>query len=545
MLTSTDFFCGMGGSSTGLVRAGFEVKVAANHWDRAIETHSANHPGTEHLLGDLQAVDVRYLPKTDLLWASPICTELSPAGGRRRKGSQLDLFEEHGHVPSAAFERTRVTFWEVIRAAEVHRYPIVLIENVVEAAAWELFDVWLAGMSALGYEHQFVSVSAAHVGADWNPHAPQWRDRLYIVFNRKSVRKPDVDPRPLAHCFSCGVNVQARQWWKKPGRRIGKYGAQYIYVCPEGGHGQVEPFVLPASAAIDWTDTGTRIGDRAKPLAKATMRRIQTGLDMLQRGDFDREFVFSVNHGAEASGRHFDPHTRPMPTETIKRGEGFVMVNRTNNAPMSLEDPLAPMTTGRNHGLVVAAAGNTYDAASRGEDGYVRAWPADRSPLAAQTTTGQLGLVTTLRRNGETTPADEAPLATFAASGYHHGLVMGGAGEQKFRSDLEPHRAQRASGADFLIIPYRKGSKPHRPDGHPLSAQATRSQHGVMRPAVDIDDCQFRMLKPREAANAQAFPSDYVIHGNQGEQQMQAGNAVATNVAAWLGAASSRALDAA
>lgn len=120
---------------------------------------------------------------------------------------------------------------------------------------------------------------------------------------------------------------------------------------------------------------------------------------------------------------------------------------------------------------------------------------------------------------------------------------MGGAGEQKFRSDLEPHRAQRASGADFLVIPYRKGSKPHRPDGHPLSAQATHSQHGVMRPAIDIDDCYFRMLKPREAANAQAFPSDYVIHGNQGEQQMQAGNAVATNVAAWLGAASSRALD--
>lgn len=443
MITATDFFCGMGGSSTGLVRAGFEVQVAANHWDRAIETHSANHPSTEHLLGDLQAVDVRYLPHTDVLWASPICTELSPAGGRRRKGSQLDLFEEHGHVPSAAFERTRVTFWEVIRAAEVHRYPIILIENVVEAAAWELFDVWLAGMTALGYEHQFVSVSAAHVGDPMNPHAPQWRDRLYIVFNRRDVRSPDVDPRPLAFCPTCGGNVEARQWWKKPGRRIGKYGAQYIYVCPEGGHGQIEPYVMPATAAIDWTDLGVRIGDRAKPLAKATMRRIQTGLDMLQRGDFDREFVFSVNHG---------------------QGAG-------------------------------------------------------------------------------TTPADATPLTTMAASGFHHGLVMGGAGEQRFRSDLEPHRAQRASGADFLVIPYRKGSKPHRP-GHPLSAQATHSQHGV-RPAIDINDCNFRMLRPREAANAQAFPRDYVITGNQGEQQMQAGNAVATNVACWLGRASARALDAA
>lgn len=516
-ITATDFFCGMGGSSTGLVRAGFEVQVAANHWDRAIETHAANHPSTEHLLGDIQAVDVRYLPSTHLLWASPICTEVSPAGGRRRKGSQLDLFEEHGHVPSAAFERTRVTFWEVIRAAEVHRYPIILIENVVEAAAWELFDVWLAGMTALGYQHQFVSVSAAHVGDPMNPHAPQWRDRLYIVFNRRDVRTPDVDPRPLAFCPACGGDVKARQWWKKQGRRIGKYGAQYIYVCPEGGHGQIEPYVMPASTAIDWTDIGVRIGDRARPLAKATMRRIQTGLDMLERGDFDREFVFSVNHGQGSGGRHFDPAARPLPTETIKRGEA----------------------------LVVAAAGNTYDAASRGEDGYIRAWPADGSPLVAQTTTGQLGLVTTLRRNGDTTPADVTPLATMAASGFHHGLVMGGAGEQKFRSDLEPHRAQRASGADFLVIPYRKGSKPHRPDGHPLSAQATHAQHGVMRPAININDCNFRMLRPREAANAQAFPRNYVITGNQGEQQMQAGNAVATNVACWLGRAAARALDAA
>jgi len=39
------------------------------------------------------------------------------------------------------------------------------------------------------------------------------------------------------------------------------------------------------------------------------------------------------------------------------------------------------------------------------------------------------------------------------------------------------------------------------------------------------------MLKPREAANAQAFPGNYQNLGNGGEQQMQAGNAVAVNVA--------------
>lgn len=482
-VTATDFFCGMGGSSTGLARAGFEVKLAANHWDRAIETHAANHPNTEHLLGDIQAVDLRYLPRTDVLWASPICTELSPAGGRRKKGTQADLFEEHGHVASAAFERSRVTFWEVVRAAEIHRYKIILVENVVEAAAWELFDTWLAAMTTLGYEHQFVSVSAAHIGGEDNPYAPQWRDRLYIVFHRTGMRAPDVDPRPLAWCFRCDANVAARQWWKRPGRKIGKYGAQYIYVCPEGDHGRVEPWVAPAAAAIDWSDPGTRIGDRGRPLAAATMRRIQTGLDMLARGDY---------------------------------------------------------------GLVVAAAGNTYDAASRGEDGYIRAWPADGSPVPAQTTTSQLG------------------------------IVMSGQAPSRPASITDPLRSQRASSSDFLlspagfvamlrangrprgldeplptfstgrnhglVIPYRRGAKPHRPD-EPISAQTTKSNHGVMHPAPAIEDCYFRMLSPREAANAQAFPRAYIIHGNKGEQQKQAGNAVPVNVSAWLGEASMAVLD--
>lgn len=515
-VTATDFFCGMGGSSTGLAHAGFDVKLAANHWDRAIETHSANHTDTEHLLGDIQAVDLRYLPRTDVLWASPICTELSPAGGRRRKGTQADLFEEHGHVPNAAFERTRVTFCEVVRAAEIHRYKIVLIENVVEAAAWELFDAWLAAMTTLGYEHQFVSVSAAHIGGEGNPYAPQWRDRLYIIFHRKGMRAPNVAPRPLAWCFRCDANVHAQQWWKRPGRKIGKYGQQYIYVCPEGAHGQVEPWTAPAISAIDLSDPGTRIGDRKRVLAAPTMRRIEHAVTMLERGDFGPEIIMSVNHGG-SDGRPFDPHTRPLPTETIRQGEA----------------------------LLVAAAGNTYDAASRGEDGYVRAWPAGGTPTPAQTTTSQLGLVTMLRANGRPHSLHD-PLCTFS-TGRNHGLIIKSQGgkltdSQAIRTTAEPLPTTRAASADFLVIPYRKGATPHLPD-RPISAQTTKQNHGLLRASIAVEDCYFRMLKPRESANAQAFPRDYIIHGNLGEQQRQAGNAVPVNVSAWLGAASVAVLD--
>jgi DNA (cytosine-5)-methyltransferase 1 len=43
------------------------------------------------------------------------------------------------------------------------------------------------------------------------------------------------------------------------------------------------------------------------------------------------------------------------------------------------------------------------------------------------------------------------------------------------------------------------------------------------------------MLKPREHLRAQRFPDTYVVHGNKGEQTMQAGNAVSANVAQWIG----------
>lgn len=558
-LTATDFFCGMGGSSTGLVRAGYDVKVAANHWGIAIETHSANHPGTEHLCADISNIDLRYLPRTDILWASPICTEVSPAGGQRKRTNQMDLFEEHGHVPTEAFERTRVTFWEVVRAAEIHRYKIILIENVVEASRWELFDVWLAAMTALGYSHQFVSVSAAHIGDDRNPHAPQWRDRLYIAFHARGVKAPDVDPRPLAWCPQCSHDVPARQWWKRPGRRIGKYGPQYIYVCPEGQHGQVEPYVAPAAAAIDWTNLGSKIGDRARPLAAKTMARIQRGLNLAASG----ALAFNMGHGGRTSP--YDLTGQPMSTHTTAQTEAmalspeFVMnVNHDGNGRHfhPAAQPLPTRSTKNGNALIVAAAGNTYDAASRGTaGGYVRAWPADGSPVPTQNGTVQNALVTP--------------------------VVLGGAGEQKATPIDAPTRTQRASGADFLlspsetpdafiamlrangrprhlgeplatfstgrnhglVIPFRKGARPYPATREPLSTMATRDQHGVMHPAIDINDCHFRMLTPREAANAQAFPREYVIHGNAGEMQMQAGNAVATNVAAWLGKAAADALD--
>src|ERR1043166_8283603 len=88
-IEAADLFCGAGGTSTGLAHAcqelGLGLKLLAiNHWNIAVDTHSANHPEAEHLCTGLDSVDPRKVVpggKLDLLVASPECTHHSNARG--------------------------------------------------------------------------------------------------------------------------------------------------------------------------------------------------------------------------------------------------------------------------------------------------------------------------------------------------------------------------------------------------------------------------------------------------------------------------------
>ena len=124
-LTLTDLFCGAGGSSTGAVKGGARVVMAANHWQLAIETHQTNHPATNHDLADLMVTHPSRYQRTDILWISPECTNHSIAKGRKRKNlGQLDLWGNDRVDP--AEERSRATMREVIEFTTYHRYEIVI-----------------------------------------------------------------------------------------------------------------------------------------------------------------------------------------------------------------------------------------------------------------------------------------------------------------------------------------------------------------------------------------------------------------------------------
>lgn len=274
-----DLFCGGGGSSAGgILIPGLSVLAAGNHWDRAIETHSVNHPDAKHICADVTQIDPAAFPTTDLGWFSPSCTKHSVAQGQKR----LDKIPDSNGdtLPDAAAERSRATMWDVVRFTEFHAYRAVIVENVVEVYFWPPFQAWLAAMRSLGYDHEIVWMNSMHAHV-FGAGAPQSRDRIYIVFWRQGSQRPDLDlvNRPVATCPTCGPIRALKIWKKADAARWGRYDRQYYFRCPTSTcRTRVEPVHRRALEIVDWDNIGQRIGDRARPLKPKTMKRIHTGI---------------------------------------------------------------------------------------------------------------------------------------------------------------------------------------------------------------------------------------------------------------------------
>lgn len=90
----TDLFCGAGGSSLGATQAcrgdrGVQIRIAVNHWRKAVDSHAANFHDTDHDCADISQVHPSRYPRTSILIASPECTNYTRAKGKKRK----DLYE--------------------------------------------------------------------------------------------------------------------------------------------------------------------------------------------------------------------------------------------------------------------------------------------------------------------------------------------------------------------------------------------------------------------------------------------------------------------
>ena len=501
MITWTDLFSGAGGSSTGMIQVpGVHVRIAANHHQIVTDIHALNHQTTDHAVVDLHKEQPSFFPKTDCLWASPECTKWSQANGAKMPAIEEGLFEDP--LSDDVKTRSRLLMFDVLKFIDYHRYKMVIVENVVDiatqaqyATAW---SVWRSELRALGYEFRVVSLNSMHAQLLGAP-APQSRDRIYVVAWPMGAKAPDLDRalRPKAYCDRCDAVKESVQSFK-PGRTVGRYRQAYIYCCPACGSA-VEPGWLPASAAIDWSIPGERVGERLKPKTRA---RIAAGIARYwaplhieaagntydaadshhpQHGDpnaYHRAWPVSetlralhtTNSKALAvpvegrDGKEARPMGMPMRTQTTRLETALVerpfiaeMYGTSTARPVT--DPAGTFTAGGNHhALVQSYYGNTTEARP------------DTDPLGTLTTVDRYALIHRNNTGGAemTTPATEA-MRTLTTAG-HQSLMQ-------------------------------SGTKTGKPRISPADLKAAEKM---------VPEVLFRMFQPHEVAAGMAFPADYL-----------------------------------
>lgn len=280
-----DLFAGGGGASAGIAAAlGRHPDIAVNHDATAIAVHAANHPGTHHECASVWHVEPRAAcagRPVGLLWASPDCRHFSRAAGGRPKWKSVRS------LPGV------VLTW----AARV-RPRLIVVENVREFLGWgplladgtpcpdrigRSFNMWVGRLRGLGYRVQWRELCAADFGV------PTTRTRLFVAAR--------CDNAPIA--------------WPQPTHRR--------------GGGLLERAWRGAAEIIDWSLPVPSIFTRARPLAEATLRRIDEGR---RRYGVTRQ-PFLIRYNGMNIGQPID---RPLGTATtierfaLVRGDGMRML---------------------------------------------------------------------------------------------------------------------------------------------------------------------------------------------------------------------------
>lgn len=363
------------------------------------------------------------------------CTHHSRARGGRPLSDQL-----------------RASAWHVVRWAEALRPRWILVENVQEFRSWgplghdgrplksragETFASFLQALRSLNYTVEHRVLNAAHYGD------PTSRERLFVLARRGRgrIHWPEATHGPEAG----DLFTQRRPW--RTAREI-----------------------------IDWSIPGASIFDRKRPLAPATLRRIEAGLKKFG-GTAAEPFLVILRNNMTA--RSLD-----LPAPTVSAGGGhfglvqpFIVPQFSTLGPRSIDKPLNTITTqSRGIGLV-----EPFLVPFFGErDGQKpRTHSIDR-PLPAVTGQGAGALI-------------------------------------------EP-----------FLVPYYGTGGP-RPVSQPLGTLTTKARFGLCE--TDYPDIRFRMLQPHELAAAMGFPPGYQFTGTKSDQVRQIGNAVPVGLATALAGA--------
>lgn len=604
-IVAVDLFSGFGGLTTGLQRAGVTTIMAANHNSYKVQVHEANHPEAEHWIANLVDKDAadyhsaRDLPPADLLAAGVSCVNHSQANTKKAYAQGLSLFdmddpEFEENVTRS--ERDRATANCVLHYAAMHHPRLILVECTTELTSWGVaipgrkkvgdgstYRWWLGEFGKLGYKHRVLYLNSMFFGV------PQSRDRLYIAFWDKALPTPDLDHRPPSWCGSCDRIVEAVWTWRTgiPPTGSVRYGKQYDYRC-ERCRGVVVPPFAPSLAALDLSNLGTRIGDRAKPLAAATMARAER----CRQRFAEFPAVLMPAKAQRGSERHLG---QPMATQTSQQETGILSTGaviaaagNTYERPGStcrtrdLSQPLPSQTATNSQGLLMS--GQVMVAHRHNGDGKHITQPMD-TVTSTHEKAVLMGVIP--YRNGNAPRGTDEPLPTQAA---HESLALLSSGVVPFRKNTIPTvhgeamptvtsnqipglltaagRVQCNGSIDearYRTYPLDKplgtvvGFKQHGwtpdqfPAPHPLTdplgtitahdttSLLTAQWHAALAD-LSLEDCYFRMMAAHEIGRGCAFDVDFPGHtgtftvwGSARDQVDGFGNAVSPPVGEWIG----------
>lgn len=282
-INTADLFCGAGGAMTGLTLAIQELGLAhrgfaVNHWNIAVATMQHNHPDIKTVQSTVEAIvpaDAVPGGQLDLLWASPSCTHHSRAKGGRPLANQLRAQPE------------LILTW--LDQLFVRR---LIVENVPEIIEW------------------------GPIGATGRPLDSMRGSCFNAWVNAIRARNYDVDWRVL-NCADYGDATTRKRFFLQAVRRGCGEIAWPDPVCSETGDADLFgklPKWKSVGECIDWSDLGTPVSARKRPLAENTMRRIEEGV---------RRFC----------------------------GQRFVIDFFKNGVPTSPETPLGTLTTHSRYGV--------------------------------------------------------------------------------------------------------------------------------------------------------------------------------------------------
>ena len=179
MNTFIDLFAGIGGFRVALGKQGLTCVFSSEKDKEASRVYHDNFKEKPH--EDIREIRERDIPAHDILCAGFPCQSFSISG------NHTGFKDDRGQL-----------FYDIVRIAEHHKPPVLLLENVkniLRVHNGDVFRTISKELDRIGYTVYCSLLNASHYGI------PQSRSRVYFTCLRKGMGLQFEEPAPTHECI--------------------------------------------------------------------------------------------------------------------------------------------------------------------------------------------------------------------------------------------------------------------------------------------------------------------------------------------------------